>query len=279
MPQLSAWAPGKLMRFFVWSKPKVGKTYGAATFPRPNFLSFDPNGISTLRGRDFLTNHRDLVKDIRYEVFTEKSRNAKGVITTHTAFDEGCAYFDACMKPTGGKWKGENVGPDQFDTWVLDTCTTLSEVAMNKAAFLLGTSQFKNLSQTHKQALETGLLVPKIQDYGAERSLVEQFVQMLLDTDKHVIILAHDREELNDAGAVVARTPLLTGKSVAVVGAKFDEIWMLKAEKSGPNMVRKLVTESDGVNMVGSRYGIRNGTAWNYTAIMNELNEIAKIQS
>jgi hypothetical protein len=180
------------------------------------------------------------------------------------------------MNPKGSKWKSangttEDVHPDMFDTWVIDSGTTMSEVAMNKAIVLLGTSGLGVTSNTHKIALTTGMMNPRIQDFGAERSMVEQFVRMLLGTDKHVLFLCHEREVTTDEGTITAITPLLTGKSVQAVGLRFSEIWNLRVRKQGSNLVRELLTQSDGIRMAGSRLGIPNGTLFDYDAIMSHI--------
>jgi len=51
------------------------------------------------------------------------------------------------------------------------------------------------------------LLVPKIQDYGAERSLVEQFVDMVMSTTKNVVLICHEYEQTDDGGNVLGFSP------------------------------------------------------------------------
>lgn len=274
MPKVSDIKLSEKIRALVYGNSKAGKTFGAGTFPRPNFISFDQDGINTLAGRDFKAKYPDRV--VMYESFQETSRNPQGIVTAHRAFDSACRYFDECMKKSG-KWRRadgstEDVSSDMFDTWVIDSGTTLAEVSLNKAIVLLGGRDFSASSKTHSQALNTGLLFPKIQDWGSERSMTEQFIQMVLDTDKHVILLCHEKEVTNDDGKLTKITPLLTGKGVAAVCLKFDELWNLQATKHGTTLKRTLLTQTDGIRMAGSRYGITSGTEWNYDAIVKELN-------
>lgn len=274
MPNTANLKPTAKLRALVYGKAKVGKTFGAATFPRPNFVCFDPDGIVTLVGKDFKAKFPD--KQIEYEVFSERSRNKRGVITGHNALDDASDYFDAWMNPKGAVWKSRDGSvtqchPDKFDTWVIDSGTTGSEAAMNKALILLSGSSIGITSHTHKNALTTGLVFPKQQDYGSERSMFEQFVQMFLDTDKHVILLCHDKEVTNDDGRLTAVVPLLTGKSVQSISLKFTELWNLQAKRSGPDLRRVLLTQTDGIYMAGSRLGIASGTEWSYEAIKAQL--------
>lgn len=265
------------IRALIYGISKSGKTYGAGTFPRPNFISFDENGINTLVGRDFLSAYPNQISQIRYEIFREADRNRAGVVNKHNAFDDATRYIDECMKKEG-KWNGARVSTDDFDTWVCDSGTTLSEASMNKAIILLGGKSLSIASQTHAQALSTGLVYAKQQDYGSERSMTEQFIQKLLDTDKHVLLLCHEKEDYDDKGTTTAIKPLLTGQSVERVCLKFDEIWRLTKRKQGETYIRELNTIGSNIIKGGSRYGIVTGTPWSYDSVLTQLNSIHSLQ-
>lgn len=258
------WKPGEKIQALVYGKFKVGKTFGAGSFPRPNIISFD-RGTNVFRNPEFIKKYgRPWVE---WEDFYEKDLTGTGVPKTHNAFDDACRYFDKWMSPSHR---------NKFDTWVVDSGTTLAQAARNKAIVLLGNKAFtgpKAMSQTHQQALAHGLIFPKIQDYGAERSMVEQFIQMLLDADKNFVFICHEKEFVNESGNVTEIVPLLTGQSVEAICLKFDEVWNLQTQKVGPNLVRSLQTTPDGIRRVGSRYGLPNGTPWDYQSIVTALEE------
>jgi hypothetical protein len=193
MPNTKDWVPSKQIQALVYGPSKVGKTFGAATFPRPNFIDMDA-GIATVRNPEFITRHGK--RDIEYEQFSEKSRNKAGVVTAHNAFDDACRYFDKWME------KGR---VDTFDTWVVDSGTTLSEASMNKAIVLLGSKALSMSSNTHQQAIATGLVYPKMQDYGSERSMVEQFIDFMLDSGKHFVFICHEKIISDDAAHAYQR--------------------------------------------------------------------------
>lgn len=261
MPNIKDWIPGEHIQAVIYGKSGVGKTDLAGQFPRPRFLDFD-RGIATLRNPSFVARHG--VADIDYIQPIERGLNERGVPKTHNAFDDACMYFDKSMK--------DDV--DKFDTWVLDTCTTLAQAARNKGVILLGTVDFKQMSKTHSQAIRTGLLVPKQADYGSERSLVEQFIRMLKDSGKNVIILAHEKEISDEGGTVVARVPLLTGQSSEVVSGMFDEVWRLTMTGVGNQRKRVLKTETDTVSMAKTRYGLPDGMEASYKAIRAHLDSL-----
>lgn len=261
MPKLSEYNLSAAQTYLVYGDSKGGKTFGAGTFPRPNFIDFD-NGIRTLQGADFIKRH-GWRPDVMFEQFDEKSYTKQGVVDVPDAFDGACRYFDKCM---------QRPIVDEFDTWVVDTGTSLVNAAMNKSVYLLGGTGFVGAkSKTHEEAKKYGLLLPKQQDFGGERSMVEQFVQMVKDSGKHVVFLCHEKEFYNDEGVITKITPLLTGKSVAAVSATFDELYRLTTKKIGPEMTRVLLTQSNGVFMAGSRIGVPNDTEWNWDALQAAL--------
>lgn len=272
MPRISEWSPNEALRLFIFGRVGSGKTEGAATFPRPVFLDFD-DGMASLRNPGFIKRHG--MSNVFYETFSERSRNRAGVTIQHNAYDDSCRFFDAWMAPTS-KWTGANgkvydVGRDLFDTWVLDSVTTLSEAAMHKGLIVMGGWK---LSKTQEEGMSKGLVVPKVQDYGAERSLVEQYVQMLLDSGKNVIVLAHEKELTDDKGNILAIVPLVTGQSAERIPLKFDESYNLRIRPDGLSMKRYLQTEPDGLRRCKSRYGIPNESSWTWEAVHGALQTI-----
>lgn len=266
--------PLEQFRALVYGRFKTGKTEGAATMPRPNFISFD-QGMATVASPGFRLRHPSVkLSEIIYQDFYETKRDKNGIITAHEAFDHACIYFDAWQNPKGAEWKNPYTGEvvkcssDAFDTWVLDSGTTLSQAAMNKGVMVMGDMK---LSQTYSTGKAKGLIVPKQQDFGAERSMLEQFIRMLYDSGKHVIILAHEKEIYNDAGAITEIVPLFTGQSVERVSLMFDEVLRLRMRKQGTEMKRELQAQTDGIVKCGTRSGIPDGTPWTWDAIRSAL--------
>ena len=281
MPTLGQGLLSKRLKILGYSRSGIGKTFGAGTFPRPNFMDFD-KGIGTLSNPDFIKRH-GFRGDILYEQFWERDLNSRGVPKTTNAFDDSCRYFDACMS-AGTEWRslrtGEKtrVGRDMFDTWVVDTGTSLSQFALYKAIVLLGGTFQGVTSGTLQQAHTHGLVFPKIQDYGSERSLVEQFIGMLYDTDKHFLFLCHEKEVTDKDGNPTAITPLLTGKGVEAVSALFDEVWNIRAMKQGAETIRYCQTRTDGVRSAKSRAGYPDKMEWDWSAIDKEHQKLLTLQ-
>lgn len=115
--------PKKRLAALIFGKFKTGKTVGASTFPRPRFMEFDHDGEQVFTN-DKMEEKFGFSKNV-VDVFVPKDdkRNARGVAVSHNAFDDACRYFDDCM--AAGK-------VDSFDTWVVDSGTSLSLAARNK---------------------------------------------------------------------------------------------------------------------------------------------------
>jgi AAA domain len=259
--------PSKYIKALVFGRSKIGKTFGAGTFPRPAFIDCD-KGIGALASPDFIKLH-GWRPEIEYEQFTERNVNPRGVPQGHNAFDDVCRYFDKLNSPAMR---------DKWDTLVTDTGTSLSAYAMNKAIVLLG-GTFKGVtSGTLAEALTHGLVFPKIQDYGSERSMVEQFIAMCYDLDKNFLFLCHEKEITDKEGNPTAITPLLTGKGVEAISALFDEVWNVRIKKVGPDTVRYLQTKPDGIRMCGSRNAIADGTPWDYPSVAKEWERVLKLR-
>lgn len=263
------WEPGDPVRVIPWGKSGCGKTFGAGTFPRPCFLDYD-RGLGTLYAPEFLKKYPK--QKILHRSFVEKSFKGP-IVTGYNAYDDSCKFFDEMM--AAGK-------RDSFDTWVIDSGSMLSEFSQNKAVILLGTKEFGFMSKTHEQALAHNMLVPKIQDYGAERSLVEQFVDMVLSTDKHVVMVCHEREQKDKAGDLIGILPRLTGQSSEAVPLRFDEVYNIQAHKAGADYdkatntstlkwKRICISQPDGLRQVKTRNGVPDGTEWNYESVLVAL--------
>ena len=268
MPNTQDIVPGSLIQAAVFGGSGVGKTHFALTFPRPNVIDLD-KGILTSRSQHFVSRYGN--KPILYEQFKERSLNSRGIVLTHNAFDDACRYFDEWMKP---------VKRDLFDTWVVDSGTSLCEFAMNKAAILLGSNAFGRspLSQTQSQALATGLLFPKIQDYGAERSMTEQFIRMVRDAGKHFVFILHEKETRDKEGQLLEIKPALTGQSADVVPAMFDNVWSMRVIGAGSSMRRVLATEPDGLRKAKSRLGMGELSNPDYDLVAQKMLDLIKTQ-
>jgi hypothetical protein len=130
------------------------------------------------------------------------------------------------------------------------------------------------MSFTHKQAKSTGLIHLKMQDYGAERSLTEKFIDKVLETGKHVAVLCHSKDEYEGEGndaRIVGKIPLLTGQSAQRVPLKFNEVYWIELEKVGPETKCLVRVAPDRLIQRGSRMGLPDRTEWNWKSVTTAL--------
>lgn len=231
------------IKAILMAPPGKGKTTLAGTFPRPNFFDFDAK-IGVLRNPRFLNLYGS--RSIEYKQFPEPAIRDYRAIPS--AFDAACMYFDEWMKPAKR---------DQFDTWVIDSGTSLSFVARAKALYVMGSkpaSGGKPRSSTLTNAQQSGLALMEQSDWGAERSLVEQFCRMVLDSGKHVLINVHEKE-IEKAG-VIQTVPLFTGDSKVVIPSMVGDIWHLRDGVVNNRAVIKLVANPIGTYQIRSELGL-----------------------
>lgn len=229
-----------IIQAVVMSPPGVGKTWLLCTFPRPNVFDFDGK-IGVARNPDFIKRYG--IRSIEYEQFFEGKR-LKGIATSHQAYDNACRYFDMWMAP--GK-------RELFDTWGIDSGTSLAEVSRNKAVAVLGGAK---RSKTLDNALNSGLMIMEYQDWGGERSLTEQFIRMVKDSGKHLLVNVHQRETVNETGIVTQVKPLFTGQSADIIPSMFKDVWHLKVQGGGSTLKRVLTAEYNGITLARSELGI-----------------------
>lgn len=224
--------------------PGVGKTWVAATFPG-KIVVFDFDGkIGVARNPDFVKKYG--LRDIEYKTLTE-SKRMKGIATAHNAYDDACNFFDEWMRP-GNR--------DQVGTFIIDSGTSLMEVAQNKAVMVLGGAPKGNNTTTFNDAMKTGFLSLVGKDRGGERSLTEQFIRMVKDSGKNLIVNVHQYETYDDAGNLVSVIPLFTGQSRQIIPAMFKDVWHLKVQGVGSTMKRILTAEYNGIYQARSELGI-----------------------
>jgi hypothetical protein len=178
------------------------------TFSSPTFKQANPAG-----GPNFIVRVHEKLDD-------------NGLTTKPEAYDKVCDTIDWFLKKMN----------DQFDTVVVDGTTMLKRFAMFKGLKIsgeLGKSQSQANSQKHD------MLVVGVQDFGAEMSLMEQFIAGYMDIlgrcGKHFIVIAHERvtynkpQKIGDPPTVEKIRPGFTGQTFPdqIIGY-FD--WIFRTE-------------------------------------------------
>lgn len=264
MPKLSDTSIAQAaINAILMGKPGVGKTALLSSFPRLRVFDFDKK-IKSALNPDWLAK-LGRVPDLEYQTFSEKGL-VKGYAITHNGFDDACKWFDELMRP-GVR--------DSFDYWGVDSVTSLTALAMNKALIILGGAK---RSTTHDTASKTGLAMLQKQDFGGINSLIMQFLRMLLDSGKGVIAVVHEKELTNESGLLVSVDPMLIGQNVQAVPAMFQNVWHLRMEGVPPRNIRRLHTDFDGIRMARSEVGIGTIDEPTYDKILARLKQREEIK-
>lgn len=243
----------------VMSPPGGGKTFLAGTFPRPNFLDFDQK-IGVLRNPAFIKQYG--LKSVEYGWFPEKSYANPAL--TPNAFDDAQRYFDLWMSPSK---------VNQFDTWVVDSGTSLSEVARRKGIYIVGGKKLSGALgtlQTH------GAPVMEQNDWGMERQLTEKFIRMVVQSGKNVLINVHEKEITNDAGFVTAIKPLFTGQSADIIPSIVPDVWVLTQGMVNNKLTRFLTGAPYGNYRVRSELGVDKIEDPTYDKIVARMKELQR---
>jgi hypothetical protein len=229
----------------IMGPPGVGKTWVGCTFPEV-IVVFDFDGkIGVARNPDFVKKYG--IRNIEYKTLSENKR-MKGIASAHNAYDDACRFFDDWMQP-GLR--------DRVGTFIVDSGTSLMDASRNKALIILGGLSDKgNKTQTFDTAMKTGFVAMQGKDHGGERSLTEQFLRMVKDTGKNVLVNVHQYERYDDNGNLVEVTPLFTGQSRQIIPAMFKDIWHLKVQGAGSSLKRVLTAEYNGIYQARSELGI-----------------------
>lgn len=246
---------GILIQAVLMAPPGKGKTTLAGTFPRAVFWDFDGK-IGVLRNPWFLRAFG--LRSVEYETFPEPAISHGNIVPS--AFDNACRYFD--------KWMSPNF-INRADTFVVDSGTTLSMVARAKALYVLGkTKRSKTLDRKVEFA---GMEVMEQTDWGAERSLVEQFIRMLLESKKNVLINVHEKEVVKNG--VTQILPLFTGDSKVVIPAMVKDVWHLRDGVEANKLVRVLQAEPIGDYQLRSELGIDRIPEPTYDKIISRIKD------
>lgn len=177
----------------IWGKPGCGKTTLASTAPGIKlFLMFDNRGEQSLIGRDDC-----LIVRLSHERHTliEKFRQDNPFNIAHI-FDQH----------------------PQIETIVIDSLTTLSDLALENAVF-------KSKGAT--------LELPGQNGYAARNVMLKRTMTTLIRAaevaQRHIIFIAHEGAPRTDDNGVVTETPpILTESAITSVAVKMSEVWWMQ---------------------------------------------------
>lgn len=237
MPTADQIIRSRFLRSLIVSPPGGGKTELAATFPNPFFCDCD-NGLRTLTTPGFKRRHPEVeLSKIQYETISEEvdefgifRENSNGVMAALTAMNNA-------------------IEDDAIETIILDSLTSFSFLAMNKGLELNAKIGAKGKSQSLSFARTNHFMNLTQADFGSQMNVIQQVFDKLTSNrvEKHVVILAHEKQtKSKDGEMVIRREPLITGDALrGNIGRWFDDVWFLEVVGTGEDATRRLLPYSD----------------------------------
>lgn len=126
---------------------------------------------------------------------------------------------------------------DDYDTVVLDSITTASEFAMYYTQMLNGRLNKK----------------PNWDDWVGQIAALKDAVEILLSSNKNIVVVAHEEQVVNEAANTIWVLPLVTGKLKHKLPIYFDEVYHTEGLISGEDMSFKLLCKATETYLAKSR--------------------------
>lgn len=224
----------------IYGASGTGKTYFCGTAGDRTLYMNIGSGIATLQSPAFTTKH-------------QSNPLVVTIPLGDSSHDMVCDTIDYYLQKRR----------DEFDTMVVDDASALRRGAMIKAVQI---NADLNKSTTLAQAKKHGHIVPAVQDYGEEMSVVESFLSDYTEIAKshnvHLILTAHERltykkgGKIGDPPVLTKIRPGFTGQTFPdTVPAFFDEVWRFSVVGKGSSKRYRITTEGSELVTAKSRHG------------------------
>ena len=198
-------ADTELMKIFVTGDYGTGKSVFAASFPTPGYLFDIDSGILTYRGMDW-----------DYDQFP---LSAIGWV----AFEKSVRELEKTLKED----------PTKYKTVVLDSTTTLADLAMERAL------------QLDPKRSSTGGPLWNVH-YQIIRNLMEGRLRQIINLPTNIVLISHLKIiEDNETGAILGTEPLLTGQLSTMIPGYFNEVYctVVKNVKGNSEFMLRTITK------------------------------------
>lgn len=249
-------SPAESVTLLLWGAAKTGKTdFSGSAGERSLYIDVGKSA-ETFHAKGF-KERRGTFKGFYRKVEEVAAKENYVMPDTATAYDQVCDIIDKALE----------VMPDKFDVVIVDEATAFRRYAMNKA---LEINQGMNKSQAGANSKKWDMVLPGVQDYGSEMSLVSQFIAGTIDLlkrhNKHFILVAHERalfESVTDSKTgkktetdiVKKLVPAFTGKKdIDAIANMFDCVFHTEKARSGETEVFRIRTQGDDGLVAGHRY-------------------------
>ena len=249
---------GETVTALAYGGSKVGKTWLAGTTGSRTLYISTGDGTDTLKSplfRQLNPGFNPTVVDIR-EKLGISGIPVAGIVE---AFDLMCDSIDYAFTNF----------VNEFDTVVVDELSATRRHALFKGLEL---SQQMGRSRTWDKTKQFEIILPAGQDFGAEMSLIEQFlagaISLCERNGKHLLVLAHQRylmvKPKDEKGNVIFGEPAVIKEiRPAVTGAQFpdtisamfDNVWHCEKVGGGDQgTAYRVRVYGDEITVAGSRH-------------------------
>lgn len=183
------------MYVLVWGGSGCGKTTLASTAPgHKMYFQFDNQGHTSIANRDDI-----VLLDLSGSTYR----------TTMMEFNK--------TDPFG--MKAFILANPEVETIVVDSITTLAFLALQHAVTIAG----------GKSSID----VPGQNGYGVRNNIMRRVVQSIMqiasETDKHLVVITHDKEgDQDDNGKTIEITMSLSSALANDVSLRFNEVWFMR---------------------------------------------------
>jgi len=126
-----------------------------------------------------------------------------------------------------------------YETIVVDSLTTVADLAMNKVLFVNGRAKG----------------TPQLQDWLQQMNWLKNFIVTMLALPKHVVFIAHEHIEKDENLGTLQALPLVTGKLAGKLGLYFDELYNSQMVMKGKESEFRILTRATSIYTAKSRLG------------------------
>ena len=263
-------ASSSAITMFGYGASGTGKTFFAGTIGSDGLIISVGDGHNTLASPTF----QNLIKNPPKIIKVKETYNKEtGIFDSAQAFDEVSDIMD---------WA---IDSGKFKTICVDEMTALQKVARNKALEV-------NLASGKSQSLSTskryGYILAAIQDYGAEMSMIEQFIATYTSVCNakmiNLILLGHERYVFKKLGDKIGDPEVLdkirlgiTGKTFPdTIPNAFDLVWRFEVLDANPKPIFRARTVGNDSLIAKTRWG---GLFEQYVKSPNFLEIEAKVKA
>jgi hypothetical protein len=229
------------LNLLLWGPPGTGKTVIAHSLPRTRTLDLD-DGLQSVEWAI-----KQGIIDRRLDEVVKRTLIPPEDDRKNNILDEMTKQIDEWLEE-------ERENPSmEWDTLIIDSATALTE-----ASIVLGLKENARLDISKSWGMVRGGLTARamrIQDWGTAAHLFKKFIIQCKGLGKNIVLIAHEREQTDDEGTLMALEPAVIGQLRNQLPGMFGEVWYCHTAGSRKKVTRQFQTEPDRLRRCQSKLG------------------------